>query len=271
MNTRAFICVQVLVISVAAWGQVVEITSFRSNGEASWVAPSGSVCTIEWASTLHPAPDWRRGWNEITGVLMTNSTATARVPLFYRVVCDTSPLSMITPYVDEDDMLWVRQGYSTTADCPWGFVHDGVDFEPAADLAPFRAVCDGTITELCLRHAPPSDGGRQNWDVYVELTYDSTWAVAYNFEPKTTNVVDGVTQLENIAVSLLQEVSQGDVIGSLHEGDESAHVHFSVLKNGYMYHNGVVMCPKPFFTPEAQLSILELVRERFPAATDFCY
>lgn len=271
MKTRSLVWIINVGLAVAAWGQGVEITSLQSDGEMSWVAPSGSVCTVEWASTLHPVPDWQRSWNSLAGILMTDSNATARVPLFYRVVCDTEPPSMITPYEDEDDMLWVRQGYSTSANCPWGFVHEGIDFEPAADLAPFRAVCEGTITEVCLRHAPPSDGGRENWDVYVELTCDSTWAVTYNFEPKTTNLVDGVTQLTNVVVSLLQEVSQGDIIGYLHEGDETAHVHFSLVKNGYMFHNGEIVCPKPFFTPAAQASILGLVRNRFPTATDFCY
>ena len=271
MNAGSRVRAAVAGLAAAAWGQDAEITSFQSNGEASWVAPSGSVCTVEWASTLHPAPDWQRSWNSLSGVLMADSNATASVPLFYRVVCDTDPPSMITPYVDEDDMLWVRQGYSTSTDCPWGFVHEGIDFEPKTNLAPFRAVCDGTVTEVCLRHAPPSDGGRENWDVYVELTFDSTWAATYNFEPKTTNLVDGVTQLTNVVVSLLQEVSQGDIIGYLHEGDESAHVHFTLLKNGYMFHKGEIVCPKPLFTSEAQASILDLVRKRFPTATDFCY
>lgn len=271
MKTRWFLCVAAVLYAAAAAAQDVEITSFRSDGEVSWIAPSGSVCTVEWASTLGPASDWSRSWNDVTGVLMTGSNATARVPLFYRVVCDTSPLSMATPYVEESDMHWVRQGYSTTDECPWGFAHEGIDFQPVDDLAPFRAVCDGMITEVCMRHAPPSDGGRQNWDVYVEIQYDPVWSVAYNFEPKTTNLTDGVTQMENIAVSLLQTVFQGDIIGYLHQADPTAHVHFSVLKNGYMYHNGVIVCPAPFFSPDARQSVLNLIHNRYPTATNICY
>jgi hypothetical protein len=178
---------------------------------------------------------------------------------------------MITPYVLESDMKWVRQGYSTSTNCPWEFEHDGVDFQPNGTLAPFRAVCSGTITELCLRKSPPGDGGDGNWDVYVELTYDPTWSITYNFEPKTSNLSDGINQLTNMTVSLLQEVAQGDTIGRLHQGDSSAHVHFSVLKNGYIYHNGVVVSPKPFFNQEAVTSIMRLTTNRFENATDFCY
>jgi hypothetical protein len=263
--------VAVLLIGIAS-GQEVVVTSFKDNGVVGWTAPSGSVCTIEWAADLTSSQDWSRSWNDISGILMTNTHANASVPMFYRVICNTNPLSMITPYVEEADMKWVRQGFSTSTNCPWGFEHDGVDFQPVSNMAPFRAVCDGTVTELCLRHEPEFDEGEGGmWDVYVEIRYDETWALTYNFEPKTTNMADGIAQLTNITASLLQEVSQGDVIGYLYAADESAHVHFSVLKNGYAFHNGVVACPKPFFTPGARESILNLVTNRFPDATDFCY
>jgi hypothetical protein len=271
MQTASYVGLAALLLVVSAAGQEVEITSFSGNGTIEWTAPSGSVCTVEWGSGLTASQGWSRSWNGISGILMTGTHASASVPMFYRVVSNTNPLSMTTPYVEESDMKWVRQGYSESTNCPWQFIHDGIDFQPVSNLAPFHAVCDGIITELCLRHAPPSDGGRQNWDVYVEIQYDPTWRVTYNFEPKTTNLVDGVTQLTNITVSLLQEVSEGDVIGYLHKADGTAHVHFSVLKHGYMYHNGVITCPKPFFTPEAGASILRLVTNRFPEAMDFCY
>lgn len=264
------IAAAVLAAGAARGQNVGVITSFQANGRVAWTAPSGSVCTVEWNNRLGGTQEWRGTWNSLRGVLMTATSAAVDVPMFYRVICDTDPLSMITPYVSESDMHWARQGYSEVTNCPWGFIHEGIDFQPTTSLAPFRAVCDGTIMDVVLRHAPPSDGGRQNWDVFVELRYDDNWAVTYNFEPKTTNLSDGIIQITNIAVSLLQEVSQGDLIGYLHMGDPTAHVHFSVVKHGYMFHNGLIVCPEPFFTPAARTSVLNVLHVRYPGA-DMCY
>lgn len=251
--------------------QEVIVSSFQTDGTIVWSAPSGTVCTIEWSSGLGPEDVWRRSWNDLSGLRMTGTQAVASVPMFYRIACNTNPPVLITPYIDEADIKWVRQGYSESTNAPWGFEHDGIDFQPLADRTPFRAVCDGVITELCLRRGPPIEEEEGNYDVFLELTYDSTWAFTYNFEPKSTLLEDGVAQWTNMAVAIFQEVKQGDILGYLHMGDESAHIHFSALKLGYFFHNGVVVCPGPFFTPEAQDSILRLTTNRFPGATDICY
>jgi hypothetical protein len=271
MKRSLQLCVGIVLLGELASGQEVQITSFNHNGVVAWTAPSGSVCTIEWASRLATSQEWTRSWNAVTGLRMTNSQASAAVPMFYRVMCNTNPPLMITPYVNEADMQWVRQGYSATTNCPWEFEHDGVDFEPVSNLAPFRAVCDGTISELCLRREPDIEGEGGKWGVYVMLQCDDTWTATYDFEPKSSNMADGMAQFTNITVALMQSVSRGDVIGYLHEGDESAHVHFAVRKSGYQYQDGAVVCPKPFFSAEARESIMRLVTNRFPQATDFCY
>jgi hypothetical protein len=271
MMTR-LICVFAVIVQLRmmAVGGEVEIVSFTGNGVVEWTAPSGSVCTIEWASRLVPTQQWARNWNPVSGILMTSAQSSASVPMFYRVVCNTNHLSMTTPYVNESEMRWLRQGYSSTTNCPWGFEHDGVDFQPWSNRAAFRAVCDGTISELCLRRDPDwGEGGM--WGVYLILRVDDTWDITYNFEPKTTNMADGITQFTNMTVGLLQPVSQGDVLGYLYQGDGSAHVHVSVVKNGYANHGGDIVCPKPFFRPDARQSILRLTTNRFPTATDFCY
>lgn len=254
-----------MLVALAA-GQQVVVTSLHTDGSLHWAAPSGTICRVEWTGTLAPTATWARSWNPVQGLRMTGTAAVAVVPMFYRVVCDTNPPVLATPYVSVDDMHWVRQAYSATPDCPWGFEHDGIDFEPLSNGAPFQAVCDGTITDLVLRHAPDPEGLGGNWDVYVELQYDSTWAVGYNFEPKTTNLVDGVAQLTNLVVSLQQPVSRGDLIGRLYQADPAAHVHVSVWRNGYMYHEGVNVPPEPFFAPDARESVSTLLQVRYPGA-----
>jgi len=264
MRTRSAAVIACAVFASFAHAQTTEVTSFRSSGTVSWSAPSGSVCTVEWKSSLASTAAWQRSWNSIDGVLMAGPSTTAAVPMVYRVTCNTNPISMVTPYVSQSDMRWIRQGYSATTNAPWNFAHDGVDPQPTNDRAPFRAVCAGTIADVALRQEPDQGEGRM-WDVQVVLLYDPTWSASYSFEPKTTNAADGWTQLTNIVVSLWQSVTQGQTIGYLHQADQSAHVHLSLRRNAEC------VCPDPFFTHAARTSIVYLLRQRFTNATGMCY
>ena len=74
------------------WAQQVEISSLDSNGQISWTAPSGSVCSVEWASGLAPSPTWRQDWDGQRNILCTNGAGTVEVPMFFRVNCWTNGL-----------------------------------------------------------------------------------------------------------------------------------------------------------------------------------
>ena len=84
------------VLAQTVHGQV-EITSFDQNGKITWSAPSNSHCTIEWASSLTPAPQWSRWWMNLRDIPCTNSTSQADVPMFYRVMCWTNGLFLPLP------------------------------------------------------------------------------------------------------------------------------------------------------------------------------
>ena len=96
---RSWIVFAVVTLSLvgAAGAQSVEIDSFGQNGTLSWSAPSGSVSTIEWASSLTPGADWRRHWVGLSDIRSTNAQATAQVPMFYRVSCWTNGLLLSMP------------------------------------------------------------------------------------------------------------------------------------------------------------------------------
>ncbi|MBL7077960.1 MAG: hypothetical protein ISS31_10885 [Kiritimatiellae bacterium] len=86
-----------LIVSVVAMWIVlhgaqaqVEITSFDKNGEITWSAPSNSVCTIQWRGDLQSSTNWQDHWAYLDGLVMTNGTRVAEVPMFYRVVCWTN-------------------------------------------------------------------------------------------------------------------------------------------------------------------------------------
>lgn len=70
-----------------------------------------------------------------------------------------------------------------------------------------------------------------NWQVNVRIRYNSTYYVEYSFEPFSAVQTDGVTQFDNILVSVGQSITQGDIIGNLYTVTNSAHVHFGLYNN----------------------------------------
>jgi len=77
--------------------QSVEITALGNNGELSWTAPSGSVATIEWASSLSAQTDWNRHWVDLSDIMSTGTQSSAQVPMFYRVTCWTNGTFLSMP------------------------------------------------------------------------------------------------------------------------------------------------------------------------------
>ena len=86
-----------LIVAGTAGAQSVVVNSFDQNGLMAWTAPSGSVCTVEWASSLTPTPHWSRSWHELTSITATNAGTSAHVPMFYRVTCWTNGLFLSYP------------------------------------------------------------------------------------------------------------------------------------------------------------------------------
>jgi hypothetical protein len=162
-------------------------------------------------------------------------------------------ITMITPYVSSSDIrsIWLFDSNS----------HRGIDFQPSGNLIPFRAVSSGVIENIELMQLESSS----NWQVEVEIKYNSTYTAFYAFEPMTAVQADGEIQLANISVSVGQDVSQNDIIGYLYSAGEGAHVHFGLFK--YIPNGGdPTICPEPYFTPEARDSLLNLIHREYPDA-----
>jgi hypothetical protein len=172
-----------------------------------------------------------------------------------------STFSMITPYKYGSGMASINQAFSSSASCPWGFKHLGIDFSPNGNFEPFQAVCSGLVEYIELSQLQETS----NWQVGVGLKYNDTYSICYAFEPMSANESDGQTQLANIVVSVGQVISQGDIIGYLYTAhEEYAHVDFGLLKDWDR------ICPEPYFTSEARDSILSLIHVAWPGA-NMCY
>ena len=168
-----------------------------------------------------------------------------------------SAFAMVEPFVNAGDVSDIREAFSTRADAPWGFAHDGIDFFPAGDLAGFQASASGKIEDVDLRRNDRSG----NWQVNVSIRYDSNYSIEYVFEPFTSSAADGEAQNSQILVRKGQNVAARDLIGRLVVRGESAHVHFGLIdRDG----KKAAICPEPFFTPAAREAVLALLHRRHP-------
>jgi len=172
----------------------------------------------------------------------------------------SEPIVMLTPYVNEADIDSINEAYSESNACPWGFAHNGIDFfPPVGSLHEFQAVCDGIVQDVNLW----DNNGK--WQVNVDIKYNNTFTVNYAFEPQSTAETDGQTQRLNILVATGDAVTSGQLIGRLHAAMNGAHVHFHLNENGQF------ICPEPYFTPDAQASIMTLLQNTFGTGVQMCY
>jgi len=161
--------------------------------------------------------------------------------------------NLITPYVNESDMLEIRDLFNSQYGLPpLNRLHDGLDIYPIGDLKPFQALCSGRIKDIAVNDE----------QVMVWLDCNSTYTAEYIFESQAPQT--GQIQLSNILVVKGQLISQGDLIGYLYAPNEKAHVHFSFFKDW------IPVCPEPYLDLTAQISILNLINVVFPGA-DMCY
>ena len=173
-------------------------------------------------------------------------------------------ITMITPYVDEGDASAITGGFSTTTECPWGRLHDGIDIAPINNQMPFQAVADGIVFGI----DKFLNEGNGYWQVNVRIRYNSVFNVEYAFEPMSSLEAHGDQQLALIKkfIYVGKEVLRGEIIGELLSSlSNDAHVHFA-LRN----YDGSI-CPEAYFTSDARESILKLLHVWWPTADRICY
>ena len=103
------------------------------------------------------------------------------------------------------------------------------------------------------------NSGNGLYQVNVRIDCNATEGVGYAFEPASNQLSDGNLQLSQIAVSVGQNVAQGDLVGTLLEVASGAHVHFDYTNTGRPL-------PEDVFTPTARTSVLTLLHVVWPHA-----
>ncbi len=184
----------------------------------------------------------------LVSVLIIVGVLVSGIFIYINVVTrENKPLpysSLITPYVYEDNITFAGP-FALSASCPGGHIHGGLDFLAYND-SPFRAVigCELVGKEKFFN---PGNG---YWQVNLQLKYNRSLSFNYAFEPFSPNESDADQQLAMIIAPLGASLNQGDIIGSLLALDPSAHVHW------HINFGDDFLCPEPYFTPAANLSIM---------------
>lgn len=170
-----------------------------------------------------------------------------------KLITVSDELSIITPYVNEDEISSVNEAYSMSENAPWGFVHPGVDFMISSGTTPVQAVTDGVVINLAVE----KEDNQMGWHAGFCIEYGD-YAPCYNLETFSQDDAIGDLLTENVFISNDQIVKQGDVIANLIFGGDGSHIDFGI---GY---GGTRVCPEPYFTEEAQESIMYLITKDHP-------
>ncbi|RDE17783.1 MAG: hypothetical protein C4K49_01035 [Candidatus Thorarchaeota archaeon] len=158
-------------------------------------------------------------------------------------------------YANRSDMYDWRGGYSETTDCPWGRIHNGIDFFFYND-SEVIAAAPGYIEDVSWRENP--DTTLNMYNIYVAIRFNATITLRYTFEPFTHIVGDQDRQLSMLTVQEGNWVQKGDMIGRFLAVEDSSHVHFGVVCGNEW------IDPKPFYGPSDLAEILEFIHTYQP-------
>jgi len=161
-------------------------------------------------------------------------------------------------YSNRSDILNWNGGYSESTNCPWGRVHNGLDFAFRND-SDVIAAAPGIVEAIEL-------GFLVNGTVYkvgVLIRFNSMVMIEYGFEGFSEDVAVRAQQVAMLDIEVGDWVAKGDVIGQFLQGYGGAHVHFAIYV-------GEATCPRPFFSDDAYIEMMELVHS-FEPTWELCY
>jgi hypothetical protein len=164
-------------------------------------------------------------------------------------------------YESPSNIVAWNEGWSNTDQCPWGFVHEGLDYFFTNNSAVLAAT-PGIVTEVLYRDNGAAFDNRY-W-VTIWMQFNQTMFIGYNFESWTNKTSDWENQQSMIAVEVGDWIEQGQEIGRFLAVGGGAHIHFDVIENNEKY------CPQKYLSIDAYNELLSLVHSYHPT-WDLCY
>jgi murein DD-endopeptidase MepM/ murein hydrolase activator NlpD len=159
-------------------------------------------------------------------------------------------------YANRSDIYAFNDGYSETNSCPWGFIHNGIDYFFLND-SEVVAAAPGYVEDVSWRVNP--DTTLNMYNIFVTIRFNKSLELYYSFEPFTHVEGDQYRQIVMLSVQVGDWVSKGDTIGRFLCVENGGHIHFSV-RHGNTWFN-----PEPFFGSADHNEIMALVHEYHPS------
>jgi murein DD-endopeptidase MepM/ murein hydrolase activator NlpD len=164
-------------------------------------------------------------------------------------------------YTNRSDIHAFNEGYSTSVNCPWGTIHNGIDYFFNLS-SPVIAATPGYVFDVQSQDWGSSTDNRYRFA--VNIRFNASIVLIYGFEPWTNSTV-----LRDVAFALLlvktgDWVVKGQLLGLFTACSASAHVHFGVLSNG----NAV--CPRLYFGTSDLADLMSLIH-LYHSSWNLCY
>jgi hypothetical protein len=164
-------------------------------------------------------------------------------------------------YASQSDIMAWNNGYSETDVCPWGAVHNGLDYM-FYNNSPVISAAPGLVEDIEIGYLPDST----IYVVGVAIRFNSTLTHQYAFEGNATTAALRDQQVAMLDVAIGDWVVKGEQIGKFLTPVELDHVHFAV------YVNDISHCPRLFMGEDDYNEIMSLI-ELFHAGEgwELCY
>jgi len=161
-------------------------------------------------------------------------------------------------YSNQSDIAMWNDGYSESDSCPWGFIHNGLDyfFFNNSDVI---AAAPGLVEDIELGYV----ANGTVYKVAVHIRFNSTLTIEYGFEGFSTDVAVRTQQAAMIDVEIGDWVAKGYQIGRFNRPTEYDHVHFSVYLND-------AICPRLVMGEDDYNEIMSLIQSFHPT-WELCY
>lgn len=161
-------------------------------------------------------------------------------------------------YSNQSDIAMWNDGYSESDSCPWGFIHNGLDYF-FFNNSVVIAAAPGIVENIELGYV----ANGTVYKVAVHIRFNSTLTIEYGFEGFSTDVAVRAQQAAMIDVEIGDWVAKGDQIGRFNRPTEYDHVHFSVYLND-------AICPRLVMGEDDYNEIMSLIQSFHPT-WELCY
>ena len=169
--------------------------------------------------------------------------------------------SMGVLYDDRSDINAFNEGYSETASCPWGFIHNGIDYFLNNDSVVIAAA-SGKVESFEFRDNGEEEANR--YHIRINIRFNKSTVLGYNFEPWTNKSEDRDHLADLFTVEVGNWVEKGDQIGIFLNIGGGAHIHFDVIEKNDR------SCPQKYFGTADYIEIMEMIHS-FNPSWELCY